>query len=141
MTNPDNPDILAGLVRPLVWSLPIPKQNSTEHLSVCGRYKVIEWYDGSGHVLSFHRFGRPTRIDADTSAAEGFAKLQAAANADHAAHVLAAIDADKLRAMVYALWQISKESMGEDGCYYTNRVNIRRAIDALAGLVEKEKGE
>ena len=76
-------ELRAGVkIKPLVWLPPIPKQGSTEHLTECGRYKVVEWYDKSGHVLYFARSGRPTRIDADTSAC-GSDVLKSAAQADH----------------------------------------------------------
>jgi len=40
----------------------------------------------------------------------------------------------KLAKAVEALREISSKSMGEDGCYYTNRVNIARARTTLAEL-------
>jgi uncharacterized coiled-coil protein SlyX len=40
----------------------------------------------------------------------------------------------KLAKAVDALEEISHKSMGEDGCYYTNRVNIARARAAIKEL-------
>lgn len=40
----------------------------------------------------------------------------------------------KLFKAMGALNEISQESMSEEGCYYTNRVNIKRASAAIAKL-------
>ena len=125
------------LVRGLDWSLPIPKQNSTEHLTTCGRYKVVEWFDKSGHVLSFHRFGKPLRIEAETRVC-GADVLKAAAQADYTARILAAIDADAIAALVGAL----REYMEHDADYcrinqlgdHAQSHRYKRAFAALARL-------
>ena len=44
----------------------------------------------------------------------------------------------RVLALVEALRAIARESMGEDGCYYTNRLNIRRARAALSALEENK---
>jgi hypothetical protein len=86
----DLPAVTVG-VRPLVWDAPVKfiGGNKLEHMTACRTYKVVEWPDGSGHVLWFGRAGKQIRIEAD-AAAIGVDALKAAAQADYAARTLAA---------------------------------------------------
>ena len=79
---------------------------------------------------SVERSAERLRQDAETSSwrAPFWAK-----SADTLLALRAALDAAEAenRRMRGALQEISQESMGEDGCYYTNLVNIKRARAAL----------
>lgn len=70
---------------------------------------------------------------------------KAAAQADYEARILAAIEPqpdprdEVIKVLTEALLSIAGESLGEDGCYYTNKVNIKRARAALAAAKAVQK--
>jgi hypothetical protein len=78
-------------VKPLVWSDPATYEMKTEYMTECRAYKVVEWSDRSGHVLFFGQARKPIRIDAPSEAV-GADALKAAAQAHHAARILAALE-------------------------------------------------
>jgi hypothetical protein len=89
----DTPDILAGLVRPLEWGEPvIAKSFRNKTWLADADYHLSKEIDGT-FTLWCGTYAKPVSHPTLEAA-------QAAANADHAARVLASIDADKLRALV-----------------------------------------
>jgi len=86
-------DILAGLVKPLEW---LAFSDGTYHDQHC-QYE-LETDGGFWGVTRGVIGGSSYVADCDTLEA-----AQAAANADHAARILASIDTDKLRALVNLL--------------------------------------
>jgi hypothetical protein len=114
----DTPDILAGLVRPLIWrdaKVSDRWPRKAAH-SPFGDYEALQWSDGSfgGSIPADDPDNPNVEFTAETLEA-----AQAAAQADHAARVLAEIDVDKLRALVDALWialAVMEAVDGENDC-------------------------
>jgi hypothetical protein len=127
----DTPDILRGIVKPLAWH-----GLGTQHIAyTCvGDYHITgfggEWYWSYDEDEPNLRGDRALSLEA----------AQAAANADHAARVLASIDADKLRAVVEACHHVS---LIEQDNSTPARIKIREAARycraALAALREPSR--
>jgi hypothetical protein len=132
----DTPDILTGLVRPLVW------RERSRGIWISGDYSVWHEWLGSGMYFA----GVKPKGSREARIGDGFKSLeaaQAAANADHVAKAAQIVDADKLRALVGAALDARADIAGAMislGLPASMSESVKR-IDAALATLTAIKGE
>lgn len=110
-TTPTAAARVSGTIKALEWEHVGTQPAGREYMTTCRTYKVTMWDDGSGNVLWFGQAGKPVRIEASTDEI-GLAALQAAAQADYAARILAAIQPDPEPKPVAWRWRLKEREWG-----------------------------
>lgn len=119
----DTPDILRALVKPLEWKK--SERGARFEETTCGGY-VIFYRHGGGSCLSW---GATCETVSEFEADYLGRKAKAAAEADHAARVLAALDTDKLTALVEtAQWARNRLEIIADKSWHGDGRDLKRSI-------------